>query len=39
MVFIVYGVYNECFSCRKLADCININDESVNHILNNNKQK
>ena len=37
--FIVYGVYNGCFSCRKLADWINNNDESVNYMLNDKKPK
>lgn len=37
--FVVYGVYNSRFSCRKLADWINNNDESVNFILNDKKPK
>lgn len=37
--FVVYGVYNNRFSCRKLSDWINNNDESVNYILNNKKPK
>ena len=37
--FVVYGVYNSRFSCRKLADWINNNDESVNYILNDKKPK
>ncbi|WP_296894995.1 hypothetical protein [uncultured Methanobrevibacter sp.] len=37
--FIVYGVYNNRFSCRRLADWINNNDESVNYILNDKKPK
>lgn len=31
--FYVYGVYNNRFSSRKLANWINNNDESVNYIL------
>ena len=37
--FIVYGVYNNRYSCRSLANWINNNDESVNYILNNKKPK
>ena len=37
--FVVYGIYNNRFTCRKLADWINNNDESVNYILNNKKSK
>jgi hypothetical protein len=37
--FVVYGVYNNRFSCRKLSDWINNNDESVNYILNDKKPK
>ena len=38
--FVVYGVYNERYSCRKLADwIIDNNDESVNYILNDKKPK
>ena len=37
--FYVYGVYNNRFSSRKLADWINNNDESVNYILNDKKPK
>ena len=37
--FLVYGIYNNRFTCRKLADWINNNDESVNYILNDNKPK
>ena len=37
--FVVYGVYNNRFSCRRLADWINNNDESVNYILNDKKPK
>ena len=37
--FVVYGVYNNRFSCRKLANWINNNDESVNYILNDKKPK
>lgn len=37
--FIVYGVYNNRFTCRKLANWINNNDESVNYILNDKKPK
>ena len=37
--FYVYGVYNNRFSSRKLANWINNNDESVNHILNDKKPK
>ena len=37
--FVVYGVYNNRFSCRKLANWINNNDESVNFILNDKKPK
>ena len=37
--FVVYGVYNTRFSCKKLADWINNNDESVNYILNDKKPK
>ena len=27
--FVIYGIYNNYFSCRKLSDWINNNDESV----------
>ena len=37
--FYVYGVYNNRFSSRKLANWINNNDESVNYILNDKKPK
>ena len=37
--FVVYGIYNNRFTCRKLADWINNNDESVNYILNDKKPK
>ena len=37
--FYIYGVYNNRFSCRKLANWINNNDESVNFILNDKKPK
>ena len=37
--FVIYGVYNNRFSCRKLANWINNNDESVNFILNDKKPK
>ncbi|MFM5882944.1 hypothetical protein [Methanobrevibacter gottschalkii] len=37
--FVVYGVCNGRFSCRKLADWINNNDKSVNYILNDKKPK
>jgi len=38
--FVVYGVYNERYSCRKLANwIIDNNDESVNYILNDKKPK
>ena len=37
--FIFYGVYNNRYSCRRLADWINNNDESVNYILNDKKPK
>ncbi|MBQ6345100.1 MAG: hypothetical protein IJI96_03195 [Methanobrevibacter sp.] len=37
--FVVYSVYNNRFSCRKLSDWINNNDESVNYILNDKKPK
>ena len=37
--FVVYGIYNNRFTCRKLADWINNNDESVNFILNDKKPK
>ena len=37
--FVVYGVYNNRFSCRELADWINNNDESVNYLLNDKKPK
>ena len=37
--FVVYGVYNNRFSCRGLADWINNNDESVNFILNDKEPK
>ena len=39
MGFVIYGVYNNRFSCRKLANWINNNDESVNFILNDKKPK
>ena len=37
--FIVYGIYNNRFSCRKLSNWVNNNDESVNYILNDKKPK
>ena len=37
--FYVYGIYNNRFSSRKLADWINNNDGSVNYILNDKKPK
>ena len=39
LCFIIYGAYNNRFSCRKLADWINNNDESVNYLLNDKKPK
>ena len=36
---VVFGVYNNRFSCRKLADWIDNNDESVNYVLNDKKPK
>ena len=39
MVFVVYGVYNSRFGCRRLVDWINNNDESVNYILNDKEPK
>lgn len=35
--FVVYGVYNSRFICRRLVDWINNNDEFVNYILNDKK--
>ena len=37
--FVVYGALNEKYSCRKLANWIKNNDESVNYILNDKKPK
>ena len=37
--FVVYGALEGKYSCRKLADWINNNDESVNYILNDKKPK
>ena len=37
--FVIYGVYNSRFSCKKLDNWINNNDESVNFILNDKKPK
>ena len=37
--FVVYRVYKNWFSCRRLVDWISNNDGSVNYILNDKNPK